>query len=188
LEWAKNGAQAVRAGGDISDVRESDDGGPISDDHIRALTFTMDAELHDSLQGSNYVTALVRQGLNIFGASTPEDPFLSREDGTGEFTVAQLFYTRYQNLAEQWSLNFSTAGQLASTALLAPEEFYLGGPIFGRAYDSGKISGEIFRLYKDKADLEAKGKAFQAEVAKAGIKLGTTVAKMEVREVDSAFD
>jgi len=43
------------------------------------------------------------------------------------------------------------------------------------------------RNYKDKADLEAKGKAFQAEVAKSGIKLGTTVAKMEVREIESAF-
>ena len=43
------------------------------------------------------------------------------------------------------------------------------------------------RTYKDKADLEAKGKAFQAEVAKAGIKLGANVAKMEVREVETAF-
>jgi len=43
------------------------------------------------------------------------------------------------------------------------------------------------RNYKDKADLEAKSKAFQAEVAKSGIKLGTTVAKMEVREIESAF-
>ena len=43
------------------------------------------------------------------------------------------------------------------------------------------------RTYKDKTDLEAKGKAFQAEVAKSGIKLGSNVAKMEVREVESAF-
>ncbi|MBI2535242.1 MAG: hypothetical protein HYW03_23925, partial [Deltaproteobacteria bacterium] len=38
-----------------------------------------------------------------------------------------------------------------------------------------------------KADLEAKGKAFQAEVAAAGIKLGANVTKMEVREVETAF-
>jgi len=44
------------------------------------------------------------------------------------------------------------------------------------------------RTYRDKADLEAKTKAFQAEVAAAGIKLGGNVAKMEVREVESAFD
>jgi len=43
------------------------------------------------------------------------------------------------------------------------------------------------RSYKDKGDLEAKNKAFQAEVAGAGIKLGSDVAKMEVREVESVF-
>ena len=39
------------------------------------------------------------------------------------------------------------------------------------------------RTYADKSDLETKGKAIQAEIAKAGIKLGVNVAKMEVREV-----
>jgi hypothetical protein len=43
------------------------------------------------------------------------------------------------------------------------------------------------RTYTDKADVEAKTKAFQAEVARAGIKLGVNVAKMEVREVEMAF-
>jgi len=43
------------------------------------------------------------------------------------------------------------------------------------------------RTYKDKAELEAKGKEFQAAVAAAGIKLGGNVAKMEVREVEAAF-
>jgi hypothetical protein len=43
------------------------------------------------------------------------------------------------------------------------------------------------RTYKDKAELEAKSKEFQAAVAASGIKLGGNVAKMEVREVESAF-
>jgi len=43
------------------------------------------------------------------------------------------------------------------------------------------------RTYADKADIEAKGKAFQAEIAKSGIKLGVNVAKMEVREAETAF-
>ena len=42
------------------------------------------------------------------------------------------------------------------------------------------------RSYKDKADLEAKNKEFQAAVAAAGVKLGGNVAKMEVREVEPA--
>ena len=43
------------------------------------------------------------------------------------------------------------------------------------------------RTYRDKAELEAKTKEFQAAVAVAGVKLGGNVAKMEVREAESAF-
>ncbi len=43
------------------------------------------------------------------------------------------------------------------------------------------------RTYKDEADREAKGKGFQAEIKAAGIKLGENVAKMEVRDVETAF-
>jgi hypothetical protein len=42
------------------------------------------------------------------------------------------------------------------------------------------------RTYEDAADLEAKTKAFREAVAEAGLTLGTTVAKMEVREVEMA--
>lgn len=42
------------------------------------------------------------------------------------------------------------------------------------------------RTYENAADLEAKTKAFRQAVADAGITLGTTVAKMEVREVEMA--
>jgi hypothetical protein len=45
----------------------------------------------------------------------------------------------------------------------------------------------MIRTYKDKAELEAKTKEFQAGVAAGGVKLGGNVAKMEVREVESAF-
>jgi hypothetical protein len=43
------------------------------------------------------------------------------------------------------------------------------------------------RTFTDPADREAKGKAFQAEVAAKGIKLGGNVAKMEVRDAEPAF-
>jgi hypothetical protein len=43
------------------------------------------------------------------------------------------------------------------------------------------------RTFTDAADREAKGKAFQSEVATSGIKLGANVAKMEVRDVETAF-
>ena len=42
------------------------------------------------------------------------------------------------------------------------------------------------RTHTDAADLEAKTKAFREETTKRGIQLGGNVAKMEVREVESA--
>ena len=42
------------------------------------------------------------------------------------------------------------------------------------------------RTHEDAVDLEAKTQAFRREVAAAGITLGTSVAKMEVREVEMA--
>jgi len=63
----------------------------------------------------------------------------------------------------------------------------IGVPIVGTWVNRAQNEFIWVRSYKDKADLDAKGKAFQSEVAKAGVKLGGNVAKMEVREVESAF-
>jgi hypothetical protein len=41
--------------------------------------------------------------------------------------------------------------------------------------------------YKDKAELETKNKEFQTAVAAAGVKLDGNVAKMEVRDAESAL-
>ena len=63
----------------------------------------------------------------------------------------------------------------------------IGVPIVGTWVNRPQNEFIWVRNYKDKADIEAKGKAFQAEIAAACIKLGANVAKMEVREVEAAF-
>ena len=70
---------------------------------------------------------------------------------------------------------------------IVPIHEHIGVPIVGTWVNRPQNEFIWVRTYKDKADLETKGKAFQAEVAKSGIKLGGNVAKMEVREVESAF-
>ena len=71
---------------------------------------------------------------------------------------------------------------------IMPLHARVGVPIAGTWVNRPQNEFIWVRSYKDKADLEAKSKAWQAEVAKAGIKLGSNVAKMEVREVESAFE
>src|SRR5215475_2528853 len=70
---------------------------------------------------------------------------------------------------------------------IVPLHQKIGVPIVGTWVNRPQNEFIWVRNYKDKADLEAKSKAVQAEVARSGIKLGTTVAKMEVREVEVAF-
>lgn len=132
----------VSVAGSLEDVREHDDSGTVSDDHVRVLSAAVDTELRDRYEGSNYLTLSVRQGFNAFGASESGDPWLSRSDASGDFTVVNVLYSRFQKINETWSFNFRAAGQFASTPLLASEEFYLGGSQFGRAYDGGTISGD----------------------------------------------
>ena len=63
----------------------------------------------------------------------------------------------------------------------------IGVPIVGTWVNRPQNEFIWARTYKDKAELEAKNKEFQAAVAAAGVKLGGNVAKMEVREAESAF-
>ena len=60
----------------------------------------------------------------------------------------------------------------------------IGVPIVGSWVNRPQNEFIWVRSYKDKAEMEAKGKEFQAAVAAAGVKLGGNVAKMEVREVE----
>ena len=63
----------------------------------------------------------------------------------------------------------------------------IGVPIIGTFVNRPQNELIWIRTYKDEAEREAKGKGFQAEIKAAGIKLGDNVAKMEVRDVETAF-
>ena len=125
----------------VTEAYEDDLIGKDYRDHIRAVYLTADYQLHDPLNGWNYLTVAARQGLPIFGASTPEDLLNSRFDGSGTFSKLSAYYTRYQPLSDVWSVKLAFAGQLVSNPLLASEEFYLGSA-FGRGYWGAEISGD----------------------------------------------
>ena len=60
-------------------------------------------------------------------------------------------------------------------------------PIIGAWVNRPQNEFISVRTYRDKAEMEAKTKEFQAAVAATGIKLGGNVAKMKVREAESAL-
>jgi hemolysin activation/secretion protein len=132
----------LTAAAGFSNVSERDVFGPIYDDHIRTLNLTSDYRLQDGYGGNNFLTMTYRQGLDIFGASHFGDDLLSHTGASANFSVLDLWLTRYQTLSDAWSLKLSAAGQTASGPLFTSQQFYLGGAAFGRGYGSGETSGD----------------------------------------------
>ena len=70
---------------------------------------------------------------------------------------------------------------------IAPLHEKIGVPIVGAWVNRPQNEFIWVRNYNDKTEMEAKTKELQAAVAAAGIKLGGNVAKMEIRDTESAF-
>jgi hemolysin activation/secretion protein len=132
----------LTAAAGFSNVSESDVFGPIYNDHIRTASLTSDYRLQDAFGGTNYTTMTFRQGLDIFGASHFGDDYLSRDGASANFSVLDVYFTRYQTLSDNWSAKFAMASQTASGPLFTSQQFYLGGAAFGRGYGAAEISGD----------------------------------------------
>ncbi|WP_407155843.1 ShlB/FhaC/HecB family hemolysin secretion/activation protein [Bradyrhizobium sp. STM 3557] len=129
--------------------------GTLYEDHVRTLTLTSDYHWDDRLAGDNFLTVSYRQGLDIFGAGSP-DGLSSRDGASPNFSVVNAWFTRYQSLAAGWSIKLAGAAQFASGVLFTSQQFYLGGFAFGRGYGSAEVSGDnglagTFELRYDQA-------------------------------------
>ena len=139
---SQRSALTLTAAAGFSNVSESNVFGLFYNDHIRTVSLTTDYRLQDNFGGNNYFTLTWRQGLDILGASHLGDDFLSRDGASGNFSVMDAWFTRYQTLSDAWSVKMSAAGQIASGPLFTSQQFYLGGAAFGRGYGSAEISGD----------------------------------------------
>ncbi|MET4037086.1 MULTISPECIES: POTRA domain-containing protein [unclassified Bradyrhizobium] len=139
---SQSSALTLTLAGTFSNVSEHDLYGPWYNDHIRTASLTADYRLQDRFGGTNFATLTYRQGLDIFGASHFDDDLLSRDGAASNFSVLNLWFTRYQTLNDAWSLKLSAASQTASRPLFISLQFYLGGAAFGRGYGAAEISGD----------------------------------------------
>jgi hemolysin activation/secretion protein len=128
--------------GTFSNVSEHDLYGSWYNDHIRSASLTADYRLRDRFGGTNLATLTYRQGLDIFGASHFDDDLLSRDGAASNFSVLNIWFTRYQTLNDTWSLKLSAASQTASRPLFTSQQFYLGGAAVGRGYGAAEIRGD----------------------------------------------
>ena len=92
--------------------------------------------------GSLTYGAEISRGLGVLGASKKAPGLRSRFDASGEFTKIRIRTSYYRDLGRYFGVYAALEGQISSAPLLGSEEFSAGGPLFGRAYDYGEISGD----------------------------------------------
>ncbi|TWB02137.1 ShlB/FhaC/HecB family hemolysin secretion/activation protein [Bradyrhizobium stylosanthis] len=139
---SQSSALTLTVAGTFSNVSEHDLYGPWYNDHIRTASLTADYRLQDRFGGTNFATVTFRQGFDVFGASHFDDDLLSRDGASSNFSVLNLWFTRYQTISDALSLKLSAASQTASRPLFTSQQFYLGGAAFGRGYGAAEISGD----------------------------------------------
>src|SRR5215468_225498 len=126
------------------------------------------------------------EGCPSLSTGTP-DPF-SRQDTEGEHLASGVEAEQMQAQIRIYTIN---KGEMDNFIKHFKEETKpihdkVGWPIVASWINRPQNEFIWIRTYEDAADLEAKTKAFRREVEATGITLGTSVAKMEVREVEMA--
>ncbi len=139
---------------DWQDVDSTTQSLQLSADHLRVLRFGANTQTVDSWGGFTNTNAEFSAGLGILGATGRNNFGASRLRGTGRsFNKIGLDISRLQRLNDVWNLYVATIGQFADHALLAGEEFSVGGESFGRGYDAGELTGE--HGFATRAELQA---------------------------------
>lgn len=98
---------------------------------------------YTSLAGGRLrVNTSVAQGLDLLGATRPNDPLSSRDDADGTFTTVSFFADWKRDIVGAFGTNIAVRSQLASHPLLVSEEIGMGGASFARGYDYSERSGD----------------------------------------------
>jgi hemolysin activation/secretion protein len=114
-----------------------------TDDDQRILRLGGLMTMMDRFAGYNAVNATLSQGFEFLGASEKGDTNLSRAAGDPSFTKLEAEASRMQRLFNSpFTATVGVAGQYAAQALLASEEFGLGGSDYGRGYDASEVTGD----------------------------------------------
>jgi hemolysin activation/secretion protein len=113
----------------------------VSEDRVRSLRGGGRFDFTDTLAGVTQIELMLTQGIDVLNA-TDDGLGRSRANGEHDFLRTNLSIVRVQDLGGNFSMQFAAAGQYSDDPLLASEEFAVGGSEFGRAYDSGEITGD----------------------------------------------
>lgn len=115
---------------------------PFTRDRIRSTQAAISMSENGFLGGATGLHLQLTQGLPVLNATDPEKTATSRNDANPAFTKVDFSIARAQPLYDAFSLTVTASGQYSFSHLPASEEYAVGGPRFGRAYDAAAITGE----------------------------------------------
>lgn len=128
---------------DMTHAKSRSLGAILTEDKLRVARVGFNAQHYDQFNGISELEFQISRGLPIMAATADNDLLKSRADGVASgFTKYNLSLSRLQNLNPYWNILTEAAGQFSSNALLASEEFGLGGQRYGRGYDTSELSGD----------------------------------------------
>lgn len=113
----------------------------LTDDRVRALRVGGNYTFADRFQGASLIDVQASHGINVLGAGAPAS-MRSNPNAPEDFTKLNVDLSRTQPLPSNFSLFTALSGQISADPLLAAEQFALGGPAFGSAYDPGTLAGD----------------------------------------------
>lgn len=109
-------------------------------DKTRVLSVGTAYDFVDELSAINRLEVNVAKGFG-FGTDVENQPS-SRANGEESFWKFTASTSRIQPIEGPWSAFVALTGQHSTSALLASEEFALGGEQFGSAYDAAEVTGD----------------------------------------------
>lgn len=113
-------------------------------DRLRVGTVGAALDAIDSLRGVTTAAVILHQGIGGFlgGLRDEDDPNASRVGAGGTFTKLTVNVARLQQILGPTSLFLKAGGQWASTRLVSPEQFIVGGAGTVRGYPLAEIAGD----------------------------------------------
>lgn len=128
--------------GDVRfDVRQTDldtSGTQLYNDKLRVLRAGGSYDFIDQWSAVNRFETELSKGLNWNAGSASR----SRATATPDFIKGTALVSRLQPIGGAFSLYASATGQTSANTLMAAEQFSLGGPSFGSAYDPSELVGD----------------------------------------------
>lgn len=115
---------------------------PFNRDRIRLFRAQANYSNSAVLGGTARVILGATQSLQIFNSTDPRTETTSRGDADMDFARLNLDVVYARPLFAGITVQLSATAQYATRPTPASEEFSIGGDGFGRAYNSGELSGE----------------------------------------------